>query len=247
VQSYIIVPLMPNMIGRVFDRIASDWRVIMGARATFGIASLLLIGTTAYITLKVAESFYTEQYANIDSTIRNLQIQIGQLSKESSPQSLQVYGSSRLQLLDIHVVFDPPRKPNIFGNVINKGAMAARGPSSGASYLVAPRDLTPRELDGLASQATDGIRIGNPGVEFQPDAVHGFSIDFNMTQEQFQQVRDQKQKFYLVYAVAYRDETIPADKMRLTETCYVYAGDFAQGQLCPEHNRTFIADSPAAK
>ncbi len=238
---------MPSIVSRILNRAASDWRVMMNAKMTFGTASLLLIGATAFTALKIAESYYADRYANIDATIRNLQVQIGQLDKESAPQTPQVYGSSRLQLLDIHVVFDPPHKPNIFGNVINKGTLAAREPSSGASYLVAPRELTPQELDGLSTQAIDGIRIGNRGIEFQPDAVHGFSIDFNMTQEQFEQIRDQKQTFYLVYVVAYRDEKIPADKMRLTEACYIYAGDLALGQLCPEHNRAFIADSPATK
>jgi hypothetical protein len=234
-------------MGRMLDRLAWDWRAIMSAKITFGTVSLLLVGTTAYATWKIADSYYTERYANIDATIRNLQVQIGQLDKESGPQTPQVYGSSRLQLLDIHVVFDPPHKPNIFGNVVNKGTLAAREPSSRASYLIAPRELTPQELDGLASQAIDGIRISERGVEFQPDAVHGFSIDFDMTQEQFENIRDAKQRLYLIYVIGYRDETVPAGKMRLTEACYIYAGDLAQGQLCSEHNRAFVADSPAAK
>jgi hypothetical protein len=238
---------MPSIVSRILNRATSDWRIMMNAKMTFGIASLLLIGATTYTTLKIAESYYADRYANIDATIRNLQVQIGQLDKESSAQTPQVYGSSRLQLLDIHVVFDPPHKPNIFGNVINKGTLAAQEPSSGASYLIAPRELTPQEVDGLASQAIDGIRIGNRVIQFQPDAVHGFSIDFNLTQEQFEQIRDQKQMFYLVYVVAYRDATIPVGKMRVTEACYIYAGDLTQGQLCSEHNQAFIADSPAAK
>jgi hypothetical protein len=166
------------------------------------------------------------------------------MAKESGPQSPQVYGSSRLQLLDLHVIFDPPRKPNIVGNVINKGTLAAREPSSGASYLIAPRDLTTREIDGLVAQAIDPIRIGKRDAQFQPDQVHGFSIDFDMTQEQFENIRDRKQKFYLIYVIAYRDETVPAGKTRVTEACYIFAGDLAQGQLCSEHNRAFITDAP---
>jgi hypothetical protein len=238
---------MPNIIARMLDRAAWDWRAMMSAKVTFGAVSFLLVGVTAFVTWEIAESYFAERYANIDATIRNLQVQIGQLDKESGPQTPQVYGTSRLQLLDIHVVFDPPHKPNIFGNVINKGTLAAQEPSSRASYLIAPRELTPQELDGLASQAIDGVRIGNRGVEFQPDAVHGFSIDFDMTQEQFESIRDQKQRFYLVYVVAYRDETVPAEKMRLTEACYIYLGDLAQGRLCSEHNRTLVEDFPAAK
>jgi hypothetical protein len=219
----------------------------MNAKITFGVAAVFLMGATAYATWKIAEYHYAEQFAAIDGTIRNLQIQIGQLSKESGPQLPQVYGSSRLQLLDIHVVFEPPNKPNIFGNVINKGALAAREPSSGASYLIAPRELTAQEVDGLAAQAFDGAGIGNRNVQFQPDQVHGFAIDFNMTQEQFEKFRDQKQKFYLIYIIAYRDENVPTGKLRVTEACYIYAGDLSQGQLCSEHNRAFIADSPPIK
>ena len=219
----------------------------MRAKIIFGVAVVLLMGITAYATWKIAEYHYAEQFAAIDTTIRNLQLQTAQLNKESGPQLPQVYGSSRLQLLDIHVVFEPPRKPNIFGNVINKGALAAREPSSGASYLVAPRELTAQEVDGLAAQAIDGVGTGNRNIQFQPDQIHGFSIDFNMTQEQFEKFRDQRQKFYLVYVVAYRDETVPAGKIRMTEACYIYDGDLSQGQLCSEHNRAFIADSPPIK
>ena len=220
---------------------------LMRAKIIFGVAVVLLMGITAYATWKIAEYHYAEQFAAIDTTIRNLQLQTAQLNKESGPQLPQVYGSSRLQLLDIHVVFEPPRKPNIFGNVINKGALAAREPSSGASYLVAPRELTAQEVDGLAAQAIDGVGTGNRNIQFQPDQIHGFSIDFNMTQEQFEKFRDQRQKFYLVYVVAYRDETVPAGKIRMTEACYIYDGDLSQGQLCSEHNRAFIADSPPIK
>jgi hypothetical protein len=238
---------MPNIAARMLNRVAEDWRVMMRAKTTFGIASLLFVGATAYATWKIAEAYYAEQFTAIDSTIRDLQLQIGQLAKESGPQSPQIYGSSRLQLLDVHVIFDPPRKPNIFGKIINKGTLPAQAPSSGASYLIAPRELTTQELDGLAAQAIDAIRIGNPDTQFQPDQVHGFSIDFNITQQQIEDIRDQKQKFYLVYVIAYRDETVPAGKARMTEACYIYAGDLAQGQLCSEHNRAFIADSPPAK
>ena len=219
----------------------------MRAKIIFGVAVILLMSITAYATWKIAEYHYAEQFAAIDTTIRNLQLQTAQLNKESGPQLPQVYGSSRLQLLDIHVVFEPPRKPNIFGNVINKGALAAREPSSGASYLVAPRDLTAQEVDGLAAQAINSVQAGNRNIQFQPDQIHGFSIDFDMTQEQFEKFRDQRQKFYLVYVVAYRDETVPAGKIRMTEACYIYDGDLAQGQLCSEHNRAFIANSPPIK
>jgi hypothetical protein len=219
----------------------------MRTKITLGVASILLVGVTAYVTWEIAEYHYAEQFAAIDSTIRNLQLQTAQLNKESGPQLPQVYGSSRLQLLDIHVVFEPPRKPNIFGNVINKGALAAQEPSSGASYLVAPRELTAKEVDGLTAQAIDGIRAGDRSIQFQPDQIHGFSIDFNMTQEQFEKFREQGQKFYLIYVVAYRDETVPAGKIRMTEACYIYDGDLSQGQLCPEHNRAFMADTPPVK
>ena len=233
---------MPNMIDRLLDRVAKDWHAIIYARTTLGAASLLLVGATAYATWIIAESFYAERFAEIETTTRNLLVQVGQLNKESSPQTPQVYGSSRLQLLDIHVVFDPPHKPNIFGNVVNKGAFAAREPSSGASYLVAPRELTAQEVDRLAAQAINS-RIGNRSIEFKPNEVHGFSLDFNMTQEQFGDVRDGKQMFYLVYVVSYLDEALPAGKVRLTEACYVYTRGLNQGQLCPEHNGAFIVDA----
>lgn len=238
---------MPNIIDRMLDRVVNDWHVITKAKTTFGVASLLLVGTTAYATWKIAESFYAEQFAAIDATIRNLQVQVGQLDKESSPRSPQVYGSSRLQLLDIHVVFDPPHKPNIFGNVINKGTLAAREPSSGVSYLIAPRELTAKEVDDLARRAIDAILIDNRGIEFRPDEVHGFSIDLNMTQEQFENIRDGKQKFYLIYVALHRDETVPAGKVRMTEACYIYTGGLTEGQLCSEHNRVFVTDSPPPK
>jgi hypothetical protein len=91
------------------------------------------------------------------------------------------------------------------------------------------------------------MRIANHGVEFKPDEVHGFSLNFIMTPEQLESVRDGKQIFYLIYVIAHRDEILPVEKMRITEACYIYIGGFAQGQLCPEHNRAFIADSPPAK
>jgi hypothetical protein len=220
---------------------------LMRTKIIFGAVSVLLVVITAYVTWKIAEYHYAEQFAAIDDTIRNLQLQTAQLNKEGGPQLPQVYGSSRLQLQDIHVVFEPPRKPNIFGNVINKGALVAREPSSGASYLVAPRDLTAQEIDGLAAQAIGSVQAGDRNIQFQPDQIHGFSIDFDMTQEQFDKFRNQRQKFYLVYVVAYRDETLPAGKIRMTEACYIYDGDLSQGQLCSEHNRAFIADSPPIK
>ncbi len=232
---------MPNIVGRILNRVAKDWHAIIYARTTLGVASLLLVGTTAYATWIIAESFYAGRFAEIETTTRNLLVQVGQLNKESSPQTPQVYGSSRLQLLDIHAVFDPPHKPNIFGNVVNKGALAAREPSSGASYLVAPRELTAQEVDGLAAQAINS-RIGNRSIEFKPNEVHGFSLDFNMTQEQFEDVKDGKQMFYLMYVISYLDDVLPAGKVRLTEACYVYAGGLNRGNLCPEHNRAFIAD-----
>jgi hypothetical protein len=120
------------------DRLAADWRAIMYAKRTLGVVALLLIGTAALATWMITNYFYAERLAEIEATTKNLLIQVGQLDKESRPQSPQVYGTSRLQLLDIHVVYDPPQKPNIFGNVINKGALAARDPSSGASYLFTP-------------------------------------------------------------------------------------------------------------
>jgi hypothetical protein len=238
---------MPNIDDRILNRVANDWRAIMYAKRTLGVVSLLLIGTTAFVTWVITDSFYAERFAEIETTTRNLLIQVGQLDKESSPQTPQVYGSSRLQLLDIHVVYDPPQKPNIFGNVINKGTLAARDPSSSASYLVAPRELTTQEVDDLATRAISAIRLANHGVEFKSDEVHGFSLNFSMTQEQFESVRDGKQKFYLIYVIAHRDETVSAGKVRMTEACYIYTGGFTQGQLCPEHNRAFIADSLPAK
>ena len=233
---------MPNIVGRILNRVAEDWRAIIYAKMTLGVVLLLLIGTTAFVTWMIANSFYAERFAEIETTTRNLLVQVGQLGKESGPQTPQVYGSSRLQLLDIHVVYDPPHKPNIFGNVVNKGALAAREPSSGASYLVAPRELTAQEVDGLAARAINS-RIGNRSIEFKPNEVHGFSLDFNMTQEQFEDVRDGKQMFYLVYVVSHLDEALPAGKVRLTEACYVYTGGLNRGNLCPEHNRAFIVDA----
>ena len=238
---------MPNIVDRILNRVAQDWRAIIYAKRTLGVVSLLLIGTTAFVTWVIADSFYAERFAEIETTTRNLLVQVGQLDKESNPQTPQVYGSSRLQLLDIHVIYEPPQKPNIFGNVINKGTLAARDPSSSASYLVTPRELTTQEVDDLAARAISAMRIANRGVEFKPDEVHGFSLNFIMTQEQFESVKDGKQQFYLIYVIAHRDEILPAGKMRITEACYIYIGGFTQGQLCPEHNRAFIADSPPAK
>jgi hypothetical protein len=238
---------MPNIVDRILNRVAEDWRAIICAKRTLGAVSLLLIGTTAFVTWMIANSFYAERFAEIETTTRNLLVQVGQLGKESGPQTPQVYGSSRLQLLDIHVVFDPPHKPNIFGNVINKGTLAARDPSSSASYLVAPRELTMQEVDDLAARAVNAMRLANQGVEFKPDEVHGFSLNFSMTQEQFESVRDGKQIFYLIYVIANRDEILPLGKIRITEACYIYIRGFTQGQLCSEHNRAFIADFPSAK
>jgi hypothetical protein len=227
---------------RIIDRVVNDWRSIAHAKITFGVTSLLLIGATAYVTWTIAGSYYSEQFATIETTTRNLLVQVGQLNKENSPQSPQVHGSSRLQLLDIHATFEPPHKPNIFGNVINKGTLAARDPSSGASYLIAQRELTTEELDGLAAQAINA-RIGNRGVVFQPDEVHGFSLDLNMTQEQFEEVIAGRQKLYFMYVVSHLDEAVPAEKMRLTEACYIYVARLDRGQLCPEHNRAFTVDA----
>jgi hypothetical protein len=233
---------MPNIIDRFLGRVVKDFHVFVEAKTTFGLASLLLMGATAYITWTIAQSFNAERFATIEATTRNLLIQVGQLNKEGGPQSPQVYGSSRLQLLDIHVTFDPPHKPNIFGNVVNKGALAAHDPSSGASYLISQKDLTVGELDGLAAQAINA-RIGNRGIVFQPDEVHGFLLDFNVTQEQFEDVKAGKQKLYFMYVVSHLDEAVPAGKMRLTEACYIYAGGLDRGQLCSEHNLAFTADS----
>jgi len=196
---------------------------------------VLLIGVTAYVTWIAAGAYYADQFATIETSTRNLLVQVGQLGKEGGPQTPSVYGSSRLQLMDIHVVFDPPHKPNIFGNVINKGALGARDPASGAAYLVASNELSPSELDDLASQAINA-RIGNRGFGFKPDDVHGFSLDFNMTQEQFDTIKNGKGLFYLVYVVSHVDDATAPGKMRLTEACYVYAGGLAQAQLCPDHN-----------
>jgi hypothetical protein len=233
---------MPNIIHRFLSRAVNDLRIVMEAKMTFGIVSLLLIGATAYVTWTITGSYYSEQFATIETTTRNLLVQVGQLNKESGPQSPQVFGSSRLQLLDIHVTFDPPHKPNIFGNVINKGALSARDPSSGASYLIAQRELTTEELDGLAAQAINA-RIGNRGVVFQSDEVHGFSLDLNMTREQFEEVRVGRQKLYFMYVVSHLDEAVPVGKMRLTEACYIYAAGSDRAQLCSDHNRAFTADS----
>ncbi|HLL28768.1 MAG TPA: hypothetical protein VKT73_14105 [Xanthobacteraceae bacterium] len=238
---------MPNLLARVSSHIAEDWRALKYAKVTFGLTSLLLVGVTALATWKITESFYAEQLAAIETTTRNLLVQVGQLDKQSSQQTPQVYGSSSLQLLDIHVVFDPPHKPNIFGNVINKGTLTAREPASGISYLIAPRDLTAQEVDNLIGQAISAIQGANRGTEFEPDQVHGFSIDLNMTQQQFDNIKAEKQKLYLIYVVAYRDEAVPAGKTRMTEACFIYTGDLAQGQLCSEHNRAFVTDPPAIK
>jgi hypothetical protein len=91
------------------------------------------------------------------------------------------------------------------------------------------------------------VRLANQGVEFKPDEVHGFSLNIIMTQEQFESVKDGKQMFYLIYVIAYRDETVPAGKLRMTEACYVFTASLTQGQLCPEHNQAFIADLPPAQ
>jgi hypothetical protein len=238
---------MPNIVNRMLDRVTEDWRAIIYAKRTLGVVSFLLIGATAFVTWVITDSFYAERLAEIETTTRNLLVQVGQLDKESSPQTPQVYGSSRLQLLDIHVVYDPPQKPNIFGNVINKGTLAARDPSSSASYSITPRELTTPEVDDLAARAINAMRLANHGVEFKPDEVHGFSLNFSMTQEQFESVRDGKQIFYLIYVIAHGDETVPAGKVRMTEACYIYTTGLTQGQLCPEHNRAFVADSPPAK
>src|ERR1700732_3637449 len=101
------------MPSRMSDRLAADWRAIMYAKRTLGVVALLLIGTTALATWMIANYFYAERFAEIEATTKNLLIQVGQLDKESRPQSPQVYGTSRLQLLDIHVLYDPPQKPNI--------------------------------------------------------------------------------------------------------------------------------------
>ena len=233
---------MPNIIARFSGRVANDFRRIAEAKTTIGIASLLLIAATAYATWTIAVSYYAEQFVTIEATTRNLLVQVGQLKKEGGPRSPQVYGSSRLQLLDVHVTFDPPHKPNIFGNVINKGALAARDPSSGASYVFTQRELTTEELDGLAAQATNS-RVTNHGIVFQSDEVHGFSLDLNMTQEQFDDIRAGKQKLYFLYVVSHVDEAVPAGKMRFTEACYIYAGGLDRGQLCSEHNRALTVDS----
>ena len=105
--------LMPNIIARFSSRVVDDFRRIAEAKTTIGIASLLLIAATAYATWTIAVSHYAEQFATIEATTRNLLVQVGQLSKDGGPRSPHVYGSSRLQLLDIHVTFDPPHKPNI--------------------------------------------------------------------------------------------------------------------------------------
>ncbi len=238
---------MPSFIDRTLDHLAADWRAILYAKRTLAVVLLLLIGTTAFVTWLITNSFYAGQFAEIEATTKNLLIQVGQLDKESRPQSPQVYGTSRLQLLDIHVVYDPPQKPNIFGNVINKGALAARDPSSGASYVFTPRELTTAETDDLAARAIKAVRLTNRSVEFKPDEVHGFSLNIIMTQEQFESVRDGKQMFYLIYVMAHRDETVPAGKVRMTEACYIYTASLTQGQLCPEHNLAFVADLPAAQ
>jgi len=123
-------------------------------------------------------------------------------------------------------------------------AATAREPASGASYLVAPRDLTPPEIDDLAARAINAVGAGSRGVEFKSEEVHGFSLNLVMTQEQFENIKDGKERFYLIYVMSHRDETVPIGKVRMTEACYVYVGGLEQGLLCPEHNRTFIADSP---
>jgi hypothetical protein len=215
---------------------------MMPTKATFVIICLVLIAVTAYATWLLAGIYFADQFATLETNTRNLLVQVGQLTKEGGPQSPQVYGISRLQLLDIHVNYDPPHRPSIFGNVVNKGALAARDPATGAAYVAAASDLTAQEFDDLAAQAVNA-RIGNRGLEFKPDEVHGFSFDFNLTQEQFEDIKSGRQKFYLIYVLSHVDEAVPPGKMRLTEACYVYANGLAPGQLCPEHNRALTVEA----
>jgi hypothetical protein len=51
-----------------------------------------------------------------------------------------------------------------------------------------------------------------------------------------------KAHLYLFVLLAYRDDTTPPGKRKITETCHHYHGNLTNRYWCYAHNRTYTSD-----
>jgi hypothetical protein len=140
----------------------------------------------------------------------------------------------------------PPQAERVLANVSikNVGSLPALVIGSNSAFILTSKAMTGEEEEtewdhlGDAAQTPGGAPQRLEAGAQWPD----YAVVKTLERNEYQAFLSGSRLIYFLVRVIYRDESLAANKRRITEACYYYVKDPQRPRACRGHNRRYVAD-----
>ena len=140
----------------------------------------------------------------------------------------------------------PPPADRVLANISikNVGSLPALIIGSNNAFILTSKEMTGEEEEaewdhlGDAAQTRGGAPQRLEAGAQWPD----YAVVKTLERNEYQAFLSGSRLIYFLVRVIYRDESLAANKRRITEACYYYVKDPQRPRACREHNRRYVAD-----
>jgi hypothetical protein len=138
----------------------------------------------------------------------------------------------------------PPHANRVLASISikNDGFLPALIIGSNNAFILTAKEMTAKEEEsewehlGAAAEARASRRL-EAGARWP-----NYAVVKTLERDEYQAFLSGSQLIYFLMRTVYRDESLAANKRRITEACYYYLKDPQRPHACRGHNRRYVAD-----
>jgi hypothetical protein len=227
---------------------AREGKVILGAKATFGIAATLLIAGSVLATWKGSSSFFDERIIVLEKTIDYQKTQIDDLRNRVQTVA-PVAAVGHAQMIPVILKFSTatPESKRPFANFgfMNVSAVPARGATAKGYMKVFDNLLTTDEEDKIILDLKAEANQANPKLATNQMAFgeYQFNSAFNKDEsddEKIGAVKEGKKYLYAFFVGQFTDDNQPKDEKFVIERCGIFFVSLDVSGACHGHSQTYV-------
>ena len=140
----------------------------------------------------------------------------------------------------------PPQGDRVLAKISikNAGSLPALIIDSNNAFILTSKEMTREEEDSEWDHLGDatGAHQGAPQRLEAGAQWPNYAVVKTLERNEYETFLSGSHLIYFLMRTAYRDESLPQSKRRITEACYYYVKDPHQPRACRGHNRRYVAD-----
>src|ERR1700722_15823232 len=225
-----------------------EGKVILGAKATFGVTALLLVAASVWGTWKASSSFFEERIVVLEKTIEYHKAQIDDLrNRVQTVSPAPNAGHTHLIpiLLKLSLATPESKRPYINFGSMNVASIPAKGTAFKGYMKVFDQPLTAEEEDKIILDLKTEVIASNPKVATNELSVgeYQYMTAYNKGEDddqKLQAVKDGKKYLYVFFVGQFTDENQPKDERYVMERCGIFFNSLDVSGICHGHNQTYV-------